>query len=207
MIPNVFDNLRTAWLDALGVTGVTINAEALAVTGSNASGKSLLRRVFAAFCKEEHGVTVYHVSQEARATGGIQRAFIYGAEDYEATGAISAKTIVKGFATSRKANDSHLLLYDEPELGLSEEAELGVGRYIVEQMANKPEKLAGIVALTHSRTIVKEMSTIANFQFLNLDGMSLDAWLNREVVPISPEEVMEAGHRNFTKFMPLFRKK
>lgn len=124
MIPPVFKDIKPEFLELVGMKGVTWRGkELLVVTGANASGKSLVRRLFQVFVKKR-GFEVIHLSQEGRDAGGFARVFVYGSEGDEATGVISAKTLVKGFRTSRNRDNEHLMIYDEPEIGMSEEAEM-----------------------------------------------------------------------------------
>ena len=206
MIPYVLDDLREeirdAFLTEIGMTGFRWDNERVFVfVGSNGAGKSLLRRVFQQFLKKNK-IEVIHLSQQGRTTGGFARAFIYGDEDNEATGVISCRTIRSGISTSNKRENDHVLLYDEPEIGMAEETQFGVARYLRESLeANWPDKLRALIILTHSRYFARELCAMdgSKFAWLHHPGATLDDWLHREIVPIDPEVAMKDGLERFRR--------
>lgn len=207
MIPNVLEDVRPEWLEALGIPkDCCKGARVLVVTGDNAAGKSLFRRLLTVFLGKRK-VEVIHLSQQGRATAGFQRAMIYGSEDDEATGAISAHTLLTGFKTSRARDKDHVLIYDEPEIGMSEEVQLGAGYFIVQQLADFPPKLRGLVIMTHSRHIVSAAMRCDGAKFVNLGGKykTAEEWLNRPLRPVNIEDVKKAGHENWQKFSKLLK--
>jgi hypothetical protein len=202
MIPDVFSTEKILQLkSAMGLVEPWGNDVFVAcITGSNASGKSLLRRVIR-YSLKQSSIEVIHLSQEGRATGGIARAFLYGAEDWESTGSITCNSLIGAFRTSRAKTKPHIILFDEPEIGLSEEAELGAAQFVRAELQDVPPHLSGVVLMTHSRHFVSVLRDVQGFKFLNLgDRLSVDEWVNRKIVPISPEEVREKSTLNFRRF-------
>lgn len=209
MIPNVLHDIRDDYLDMIGLDRHDCDdAKVLVVTGENAAGKSFLRRIFSHFIRENHKVEVMHLSQEGRAREGIERAFLYGAESEESTGNITAGTFTTGFRTSRGRDNDHILLWDEPEIGLAEEAQLGAAQFMVKQLADMPPKLRGLIVMTHSRHFVSTLMQVEGAKFVNLGHQykTADEWLNRPIVPVDPETVRKRGHENMLKICAVMDK-
>ncbi len=205
MLPELF-KMNQEVADVLGFdTSFSTECPVLVITGDNAQGKSLFRRYVSVVCRE-NGVELIHLSQEGRGTEGFQRAWIYGDENSESTGCISAKTFKKGFNTSRNREKDHILLWDEPEIGMGEELQLGTSMWVKEELENWPEKLCGLVVLTHSRYFVSILAKIKGAKFYNMNGLGLDEWLNREILPISPIEVAERSYERFRKITKILNK-
>lgn len=209
MLPNVLQDVRNEWLEALAISKDCLDqASVVVVTGENAAGKSLFRRLLTAHLNKRD-IQVIHLSQQGRATSGVVRAMVYGSEEDEATGAISCHTLLTGFTTSRGREKDHVLIYDEPEIGMSEEAQMGAGEFIVNELVgNWPQKLLGYVVMTHSRHIAGQLMKINGAKFVNIGGKykTAEEWINRSLVPIPPAMVKEAGRANWAKFSKLMKK-
>ena len=210
MIPNILIEVHPDFLKALGIKkdAYTESARILVITGDNASGKSFLRRIFHHFFKAIHKLETIHLSQEARATGGIERAFVYGDEGDHSTGYITAGTFVTGFRTSRGREGEHVLIWDEPEIGLGEEAQIGAGEFFVKELSDWPKNLRGLIVMTHSRHIVSALMGVDGSQFINVGGKyaTADEWLNRKLVPIPPSVVKDKGLEKWRQLSDAFAK-
>lgn len=203
MIPNVLHDIRDDYLSTIGIDRHACDdARVLIVTGDNATGKSFLRRIFTYFIKANHKIQSIHLSQESRAAGGIERAFLYGDERDESTGCITVGTFMTGLRTSRARDIDHILLWDEPEIGLGEEVQLGAAIYLADQLKDWPPKLRGLIVMTHSRHFVSTLMKIEGSKFINLGNQykTPDEWINRTIVPVSPEVVRQRGLDTFHKF-------
>ena len=198
---NLFDSMRPEFASEIGVNpDFKTSASILVVTGQNAAGKSLLRRYLQMTLKRDYEMEVIHLSQEGRSTGGIERAFIYGSEGYESTGAMTAKTFIVGMKTMRKRERPHVVIWDEPEIGMGDELQLGTANWFCSQLEDWPEHLQGIVLLTHSRYFVRRVMEFPGARWLSLDGIKTpEAWLDREIVPVDPETVLKTGHERFRR--------
>lgn len=205
MLPNLLHTARPELLEALGIRPTAFDGARIAiVTGPNASGKSIVRRLFSYKC-EQANIAKMHFSQQARSTSGFQRAFVYGgSEDEDATGQISCNAIVAAFRNMRKWEQEHVAIYDEPELGLSEEVQLGVAEFMRDQFQDWPPKCLGFIVMTHSRYIVRALKDLPETAFVNLGGQynTADEWLARPIVAIAPSTVIESGRSNWHKFAP-----
>lgn len=104
---------------------------------------------------------------------------------------LSTYTYIKGLLGMK----NRFLVIDEPEIGMSEESQLLICKYINETYEKNKDNFLGMLVITHSKTIVRNLS---HDQFLNLEGMSEDVWVNR--VPSLPkdltfEDLREQSHQ------------
>lgn len=210
MLPsNLCSEMKTKFAEELNIKQkVNTEASILVVTGANASGKSLLRRWFQVIFKKEYDTEVIHLSQQGRATEGLGRIFVYGSEDDESTGTISANTFIGGVRTMRARKNKHVVIWDEPEIGMGEELQVGSAEWLCGQLADWPEHLQGVIIMTHSRVFVKRMMKFPGAKWMSLDGYKTpELWLNREIVPIDPEEVQKKGRERWRKFGTILKRK
>lgn len=130
----------------------------LAVTGPNAGGKSLFRRVLAQLCRLE-GIECMDPSMELRVQSGFGRLMVFGSESDESTGANSAASVLAGIRTCRGRTKRHVIIFDEPDIGLSEGYAAGMGRTLQRFGRELPEHTVGMVIITHSRPLLRELGT------------------------------------------------
>jgi hypothetical protein len=121
------------------------------VTGENASGKSLFVRIVAALAQNDELLPV-SVSIRERTEGGMRKAFMFGDEQDQSTGATSVKTIATAF---RNLDRPSILIVDEPELGLSDGYARALGEFIGREARTVPKKCRGVLVVTHSRWLVR----------------------------------------------------
>lgn len=168
------------------------------VSGDNASGKSLIRRVVHSKLHKKK-IELIHTSQQGRTTEGLHRAFIYGAEDWESTGAISANTLQKSLKTSRSRGEQHCLFWDEPDIGLSDNYAAGLGVAIRDFISDPPALLQMAFLVTHSKALVKQLMSLNPWN-LRLGGCpSLQDWLDAEIVPANLDELYQKSHDRFRR--------
>lgn len=175
------------------------------VLGENAGGKSFFRRLIQILAQEAHYKEMIHLSMEARAgvnMMGAMKAFVYGDEQYRSTGENSAYTVTTAVKTCRGREHDHLLYWDEPDLGMSENAAAGAGIQIAKFMRKRPKHTRGVFVTTHSRALVEQLLPVKP-HYLHLGVPSDEAppslrdWLDRPIVPISPEKVSDASQKRF----------
>lgn len=163
----------------------------LVITGENAAGKSFLFQLMAAEISR-HGITSVTLSIRERTGAGtmemsrLRRAFIYGDEEMQSTGATSARVVKSGFHNAGNENPGILML-DEPEMGLSDGYARALGE-LIGQTARKPEadggmrdQCHGVVVVTHNRALVNGLieGLRASPTFANLGDTPVDLndWL------------------------------
>lgn len=201
MLPNRLFNLKPEFAKELGVPAnfSTTNTSVLVVVGSNASGKSFLRRYVQASLREKN-VEVLALSHELRTKGGMMSAFVYGDEAWQSTGAITAGTFLAGVKTMKTRDHSHVVIWDEPEIGMGEELQVGCADWLFASLKPWPKLLLGIILLTHSRFWARRAMACPKARFLSLDGHpTLDDWLNREIKPMDPETLTRHAGEKFRR--------
>jgi hypothetical protein len=131
----------------------------------------------------------------------------YGTEQWESTGAISVHTVLTAF-TAQPLDKPSIFIWDEPEIGLAEEAQLGLGQFVHEQMVKGRENLLGCFFMTHSREFVHSFLDYPRMAFIDLDGQyeTAEEWTQRELHPVTPQELRETGHARFKLVSALLNK-
>lgn len=157
------------------------------LVGDNAAGKSLVFRMLAMRVADEKGLAVVSSIRE-RAQEGIPRAFMYGEEREQSTGATTLQWIFAAVERNLDREGGCFLGLDEPELGLSEGYARALGQYIGNEYRYLPGKCGGVVAVTHSRPFVRGLleamgpKKAPTFAVMASEPMSVHEWLDREDV-------------------------
>jgi hypothetical protein len=183
------------------------------VVGENASGKSFIRRLVTAVCREV-SIECIHTSMEGRggSYGGL-RGFIYGDESWKSTGVNSVGTVSMGIRTCLAREKSHVVFWDEPDLGLSENGAAGVGQAIASYAMSPNPKTVAAVVVTHSKPLVQEILHQLTPHYLHLGVGPLKApatladWIKMPVVPRSIEDIEKEGLRRFKLIQAILNKK
>jgi len=165
------------------------------VVGENASGKSILRRIVSQSCKNKK-IECLRISMEGRQNtyAGLGLSFIYGNEEYISTGHNSACTVVNGIYNCKKRERAHVMFWDEPDLGLSENGAAGVGVAIAAFVKDKPKLTRAIFVCTHSRALVRQLEGCKpHFLYFGDAPKTLQEWLNEPIVPRDLRELINAG--------------
>ena len=168
-------------IDHLISIAESINTKEITLlTGLNASGKSLIRKmVRESLCKELGRKPKFiHASQELRTTSN--RAFSSFAHDLEWLA--TSKNTIHILEQCLKHKDCDYLVLDEPEIGMGEELQLGLVEWLNEELSNRSH---GVLIICHARLMVKSLKVDS---FINIEGMTRNKWLNREVIPYNIEE-------------------
>jgi hypothetical protein len=170
------------------------------VLGDNASGKSFFRRIVGAVCREikvEH----IHLSMEGRNGdfGGL-RCMVYGDEGEESTGVNSIHTVTTGIKTCRGRETKHVIFWDEPDLGLSDNSAAGVGIAIRDFATSMPQHTVAAIIVTHSRALVQQLVPVTpHFLYLGEENVppTIEDWLAAPIVPIAVDELKERSRRRW----------
>jgi len=163
------------------------------ITGPNASGKSLVRKLIAG--RIDKGLKYMHFSQAGRTKGGIVRSSIYGDEQEDSTGYNTVKILTR--LSRMESTGKCVILFDEPEIGCSEEVQAAIGETLHDTISNLPD-VEQLFIITHSRLIVRAMIDIHPSHLrLSSDGMTLDQYVNRLVVPASLDRLVEQNDRGW----------
>lgn len=165
----------------------------LLITGGNASGKSFACRYLdqlAGASKTEF----MRIGMAKRTQAGIERSFIFGDEATSSTGTISAKVLRSGESTCRSRSHGHVICFDEPDIGMSEETAEAAGLFLARFGATLPEKTLGMVVVTHSRPIARHLMGLDPMRLrCGDDQRATSEWLTQGALPAS-EADLEAMH-------------
>ena len=157
----------------------------LLIVGENASGKSLAFRLIAQIAKNHEILPITLSIRERTGAGtsgmeGMRRAFIYGEEGENSTGATSARVVEAGFRNVER-DVPCLLALDEPEIGLSDGYAEALGEFIGMNAIKTTEMCCGVIVVTHSRRLVsglvKGMGTAPTMLDMSSSHDSVEAWI------------------------------
>jgi len=208
MIPDILKKIDNKFLELINLQNSSMSGRVVVVVGSNACGKSLFRKAINQKLSENEDLFVTHFSQEGRSKGGFERIFLYGSESDESTGYLTVSSLIRNFNKDR--NSPWVTICDEPEIGLSEESQSGLGIWLHDKMEKDTlSNLLGIVVITHSRHIVSALSKCKEFIFLDLDGLysTHKEWLERKILPIRPETIKTKGLTRWKEFSQFFKQR
>jgi len=86
-----------------------------------------------------------------------------------------------------------VIMFDEPEIGCSEETQAGMGIRIAKELDTLVH-LREMYIVTHSRQLVKQLLPLNPTHWrLAEDGMTLQQFVEREVVPTDLDALKEEG--------------
>lgn len=161
------------------------------LTGGNGRGKSVVRKQLNATCRKK-GIKCWTVSMDDRAGIDPGRMMVFGRDCEWVPTSINTFGHIEGF---QNATDSYGIL-DEIEIGMSEESQLGIAMYINEHLKQFRENNKGMLIITHSRHLVRHIEADA---FVNLEGMTKEQWLNREIIPTDFEALKKDSDALFNE--------
>ena len=174
------------------------------ITGPNMAGKSLLRKVIHNQYHDRQ-MEYISVSQEQRCSStGLQRLMVYGTETDESTGYNSIKMLLKAFQTGQAREKPFAVMLDEPEIGCGEEVQAAIGLRIAREINTMPN-LHGLYIVTQSREMVRSLlqglkaedKVQPTHWRLSEDGITLEDWTTRVVVPCDLEALLALGKENW----------
>lgn len=200
----LFEYLATdySWGDLIpvNVQPASNPTKLLVITGENATGKSFLRRIISALCQREN-TECMAVSPEFRQYGGPMTAFVFGDEGREASGEIATNVCLGSIRTSKGRTGSHVVVLDEPDMGLSDNAAAGVGLEIAEFIQNPPEHLGFFTVISHRRALLERLMFASHIR-VGGDTITLEEALHQPIVPIRPDELKEKSIALFRQICP-----
>lgn len=176
-----FDNILDA-LESIKLNCITI------LTGDNGSGKSLIRKVLHQQLKKENNdelVKVASTSMDMRTGlhselggGGVFK------RDMEWV-STSGNSIHFVQALLNSTKDRYIVI-DEPEIGMGLSMQKSFGHWLNSRLPEVMENNFGVMVITHSKELVKELSTDHNF--VNIQKKTESEWLAAEPELIDLDE-------------------
>ncbi|WQJ51967.1 MAG: hypothetical protein [Hatfieldvirus porci] len=169
------------------------------LTGGNACGKSVIRKQLAIHvpnkldeeCIAHNDVTVASTSMQLRTENRADWG-AFSSVTHDMPWNATSQSTLNMLTKLLEVESPRFFVIDELEIGMSEELQLGFCTMINALIPELLKKHFGILVITHSRTVVKN---IKHDTFINIEGMSEDEWVNREIVPIDPENLNTWAHK------------
>ena len=160
------------------------------LTGGNGKGKSLIRKLIHFYIENKLGIKdqkkrcVVQVSMQLRTESRPEWGALSSmAHDWPTTPtSLSTISLIKGMFSQSAGK---YIVIDEPEIGMSAEMQLALCKKINETLPTL-EDIKGVLIITHSQFIIKNLK---HDEFVNIEGMTEDEWLNREIVPADIDEL------------------
>ncbi len=163
------------------------------LTGKNGSGKSLLRKMLSGAISTKLGTdpshTVASVSMESRTNKKHEFSALsaMGIDNPENPTSSESLYNIHSLIKSLSNNNKRYLVIDEPEIGMGEEMIAALSIKLNSLLNPLPDGCYGVLIITHNRYLVSNLQA----EFINLEGMTKDEWLNREIIPTNLEEFEE----------------
>ena len=153
------------------------------MVGDNAGGKSLMIKFLASLLNKQNTEPL-QVSMRYRTQGGIARAFMYGDDSEESTGAVSLHAVEGALRTAKGRKSPCWVMLDEPDTGLSDSYCRALGTFLSEHANELPgENFEAMVVVTHSKTLVQSLLANARHRphFIAVGehqvGQTVESWL------------------------------
>lgn len=129
------------------------------VFGDNATGKSLLLSMMLGHTGswESTGVETFSVSMRMRTSQGMGAGLMYGSERHSSTGATSLRAVTATLYNAKERPHPVWLMFDEPDIGLSDKYAAAMGAYLAQEVNNLPEHIRGVSVISHSRPLLRQL--------------------------------------------------
>ena len=163
------------------------------LTGSNGSGKSLIRKQLCfKLARKIEGADYRHLTVDVSMQRRTETNVALGAlgnfmhDDGDRPTSLSTfefvETLFRSFVTERE--NKRYIIIDEPEIGMAKESQLGFVLWLKEQLPEIMSKTHGLLIITHSELIVEQLKDLENVEFINMDSdCTAEEWINREIIP------------------------
>lgn len=160
------------------------------LTGSNGSGKSVIRKLLPTRIQEKLGKdSPERLVSSLSFTSRTSLASWCGTNFLRDTEWTSTGDNTVHLLKSIVNHEDRFIVLDEVELGMGEELQLSIANYINSIKDEVLKKSYGLLIITHSRIVAK---TLKEDAFFNIDGIQTkEEWLNREIVPTDLDQFEE----------------
>lgn len=166
------------------------------LTGGNALGKSLIRKqmpyaVHENLASENIKVNPEHcvssVSMQLRTDNnssfGVFSSMM--CDMPHSSTSDSTLSLLKNLLNDVK---NRFIVIDELEIGMGKEVQMGTCNYLNNILPDIMKNNYGVLVITHSENVVQWLN---HDNFINIEGLTEDEWVNREIVPVDPEDIMK----------------
>jgi len=177
------------------------------LTGKNGSGKSLVRKILSGNISEKCGTDIEHtvaaVSMESRSNRKTDFSALNSAaiDDPENPTSLESLHNLKMILGSFTKENPRYIVIDEPEIGMGAEMVMAFAAKLNSTFETLPEGCLGVMIITHNSYMVENLKG----DFLNMEGLNKEEWLNRKIIPTDLEKFQEDSHglwraiQNYTK--------
>ena len=195
-LPLLFDMNFDEHIDRLVDVALDIKAGKITIlTGKNGSGKSFIRKVVSQSIEEQLKLDsssriVVSTSQELRTGSNPEMGALSGWMRDDGWNPTSVETM-KHVRSIIKSEGKYIVI-DEPEIGMGEETVMALVKFLNDNMRKVKHK--GILIITHNRYVVENLDAD---EFFNIECMSKEEWLNRELIPTDLDELNDNSNKLF----------
>lgn len=171
------------------------------LTGSNGNGKSFIRKLMNSklgkrFPDKDVKQLVAEISMQKRTDVnnplmGTGFGFTFFDNPKFPTSITTYNLIDKllyNYVESEIERERNYIVIDEPEIGMAEESQLGIALYLKSKIPKILENSLGLMIITHSKIIVKELKENADFFYTDYD-MTANEWLERTIIPTNFDDL------------------
>lgn len=165
----------------------------LLMSGLNASGKSVIGKVFEGTCKKNQ-IPFRSCSMRNRTSGLMGQRLIFGDESDSSTGYNSFSAALSGLKSTFDSETPSLMILDEPDIGLSEEYAGALGEYFAQLLNESIQKTQGIVIISHSKNMFKRFleayKNPVSKSYIGKKEVGFDEWLYKENLRLSVDDLL-----------------
>lgn len=178
------------------------------VVGENASGKSFFRRLANEICSSLK-IEFMPISAEGRRAISYSPwlAMVYGDEGHMSSGYNSISTVTVGINTCLGRDTKHVVFWDEPDLGLSDNGAAGMGVVLRDFVPKTNQHTIASIVVTHSKALLSQL--VGTNHHLLVFGKtrvdSLQEWIDLPVVPRDPENIKTEGLTRFRRISKMIK--
>ena len=176
-------------------SNITLHPESkvLLISGMNASGKSVIGKIFEENCKKNE-IPIRSCSMRNRTSGLFGQRIIFGDESDSSTGYNSFSSAISGLKSTFGSETPSLMILDEPDIGLSEEYAGALGEYFAQLLNESVPKTQGIVIISHSKHMFKRFleayKNPVSKSYIGRKEVSFDEWLYKENARLSVADLL-----------------
>lgn len=156
------------------------------LTGKNGSGKSVVRKILSSRIAgrlngDVEKCWVASISMESRTTPKHNFGALSSMGIDEPENPTSRETFkhINALFNSLTTSKERYTVIDEPEIGMGEETVAALVIKLNSLTNPLPPNCLGVLVITHNRYIVEKLQA----EFVNMEGMTKDEWLSREIIP------------------------
>lgn len=171
------------------------------VTGDNASGKSFWCAVFSEIAKMDVDAEALRLGMGTR-TDPHMSSWIYGPlQGCQSCGAISVRVVYTAFENCATRTNPHVLILDEPDLGLSDRYAATLGAEIARLAGETGADTLAVVVVTHSKALLRGLRAVTEPTHVRMgDEMTLDQVALSMPDPVSVDALLALPSDAHAKF-------